>query len=168
MVIQLEPICLMHIPNPVFCIIGNVCIGGERRRSVSANDVPSGRCLGPAPGACQKHRGPATPDISERCPGSEILRRDVSMPILQTSARDALPPRASKYAIDALTPSSPTRCGPERPDDRVPISQVPATDTPGTKTFVDDHISKPRMKPPDPNAYEVAPRLSARPVQEIQ
>ncbi len=52
--------------------------------------------------------------------------------------------------------------------DDVPISQVPANDTPDTKTFVDVHISKPRLKPPDPNAYEVAPILSARPVQEIQ
>ncbi len=50
----------------------------------------------------------------------------------------------------------------------VPISQVPANDTPGTKTFVDVHFLKPRFKPPDPNAYEVAPILSARPVQEIQ
>ncbi len=50
----------------------------------------------------------------------------------------------------------------------VPMSQVPTNDTPGTKTFVDVHISKPRLKPPDPNAYEVAPILSARPVQEMQ
>ncbi len=50
----------------------------------------------------------------------------------------------------------------------VPISHVPANDTPGTKTLVDVRISKPRLKPPDPNAYEVAPILSARPVQEIQ
>ncbi len=50
----------------------------------------------------------------------------------------------------------------------VPISQVPANDTQGTKAFVDVHISKPRLKPPDPNAYEVAPILSARPIQEIQ
>ncbi len=40
----------------------------------------------------------------------------------------------------------------------VPISQVPAPDTPGTKSLVDVHISKPRLKPPDPNANEVAPR----------
>ncbi len=59
-------------------------------------------------------------------------------------------------------------CGPELPGDLAPISQVPATDTPGTKTFVDVNISKPRMKPPDLNAYELAPRLSARPVQEMQ
>ncbi len=42
-----EPICLKHIPYPVFFIIANVSVGGERRRSVSANDVPSNRCLGP-------------------------------------------------------------------------------------------------------------------------
>ncbi len=48
------------------------------------------------------------------------------------------------------------------------MSKVPASDTPGTKTFVDVHIWKPRLKPPDRNTYEVAPILSARPVQEIQ
>ncbi len=46
------------------------------------------------------------------------------------------------------------------------MSQSPRR--PQTKTFVDVNISKPRLKPPDPNAYEEAPILSARPVQEIQ
>ncbi len=119
-------------------------------------------------------------------PRSPSPTRDVSMPILQTSARgvsdqifqpssrDALPPRASTSTIDALTPSSPTLArdvadlNSQTTVEDVPISQVSANDTPGTKTFVDVHISKPRLKPPDPNAYEVAPILSARPVQKKQ
>ncbi len=36
----------------------------------------------------------------------------------------------------------------------VSISQVP-----GATSLVDIHISQARLKPPDPNAYEVAPRL---------
>ncbi len=51
-----------------------------------------------------------------------------------------------------------------RLEEDVPIAQVPTNDTPGTKTFVDVHISK----PPDPNANEVAPRRSARLDQETQ
>ncbi len=47
----------------------------------------------------------------------------------------------------------------ELPDDR---GRCPANDTPGTKSLVDVHISKPRLKPTDPYAFEVAPRQSAR------
>ncbi len=52
------------------------------------------------------------------------------------------------------------------PVEDVPISQVPENDTPGTKSMVDVHISKPRLKPNEPNAYKVAPRRSARLDQE--
>ncbi len=63
--LQHEPICLMHIPNRVFALSRtSVSVGNGEGPS-----VPSGRCLGPAPGACQRHRGPDTPDISERVPG---------------------------------------------------------------------------------------------------
>ncbi len=81
---------------------------------------------------------------------------------------------ASTSTIVALTPRSPTLArdvadlNSQTIVEDAPIAQVPANDTPGTKTFVDVHISKPRLKPPDPNAYEVAPRLSARPIQGIQ
>ncbi len=62
--------------------------------------------------------------------------------------------------MDALTPRSPftardvTFLNSRTPVDEVPTSQVPTNDIPGTKTFVDVHISKPRLKPPDPNANE--------------
>ncbi len=100
--------------------------------------------------------------------------RGVSDQIFQPSSRDTLPPRASTSTTDALTLSSPTLArdvedlNSRTTVEDVPISQVLANDTPDTKTFVDVHISKPRLKPPDPNAYEVAPILYARLVQEIQ
>ncbi len=127
-----------------------------------------------------------TSAIDVPAPRPPSLTRNVSMPILQTSARgvsdqifqpssrDALPLRASTSTKDALTPSSPTLArdvadlNTQTTVEDVPISQVPASVTPGTKTFADVHFSKPRLKPPDPNAYEVAPILSARPIQEIQ
>ncbi len=48
------------------------------------------------------------------------------------------------------------------PVEDAPISQMPGNDTPGTKTFIYVHISKSRLKPPDPNANQTAPRRSAR------
>ncbi len=73
--------------------------------------------------------------------------------------------RSSKYLQDSPTTRSAASARdftvqsfPTTVED-VPTFQVPANDIPGTKSLVDAHISKPRLKPPDPSAYEVAPRL---------
>ncbi len=115
------------------------------RASTSAADVPTPR----------SSRGASIPILQESA-------KDDSAQIFQASSGDTLLPGASISSIDALTPRSPSPVRGVTED--VPISKTPANDTPGTKNFVDVHISK----PPDPNAYVVAPRLSVRPIQVIQ
>ncbi len=82
--------------------------------------------------------------------------RDFVAPILLTSARDAPTPRSPTPARDVTVPNTRTTV------EDIPISQVSANDTSGTKPLVDVHTSKPRLKPRDPNANEVALRLPAR------
>ncbi len=100
-------------------------------------------------------------DIEKQFYITPILRtsaRSVSDQILIPASRDTLTPwspTSGKYALSqgqqyqreiSLTPNSRTAM------EDVSISQVPANDTPGTKAFVDAHISKPSLKPQDPNA----------------
>ncbi len=80
----------------------------------------------------------------------EPARYDAA-PIFQTSVRDAPIPRPSTSARGVTVPNSRTTV------EDVPISQVPTNDTPDTKSLVDVHISKPRLKPPGPDDYKVAP-----------
>ncbi len=164
----------MHITNPIFAL-SSVSVENGEGPSVPKTCQVAGASV-PLQEPVKDVEAPITrtPVIDIPAPRLPSPTRDVSMRILQTSARGVSDQIFQPSSRDALPPSSPTLArdvavlNSRTTVEDVPISQVPANDTPGTKIFVDVHISKPRLKPPDPNACEVAPKLSARPIQEIQ
>ncbi len=82
--------------------------------------------------------------------------RDISTPIIQTSAKGVPTPTSPAPARHI------TDLNPQTSVEDVPVSQVPANDIPGARSLVDVHTSQPRLGSPDPIAFDVTPRQFMR------